>query len=181
MSVAIPTVKISAVPLPQFIPRSRREEVTRDTANARNLELQRSSAPIQQAFFRPEPSTSGFGPKVAIQYNDQNGMTSRSQQPFSTPSPAFDPAGPKLVGNVFFDQYAPEYDPRNVVRELRAAVKESKSVRGEEESKRILSRGFSSRYVPEGYAEQQQLNSLQAFEQLRPKLDDVSRQYRNFE
>jgi hypothetical protein len=82
---------------------------------------------------------------------------------------------------VFFDQYAPEYDPRNVVRELRGSVKENKAVRGEEESKRILSRGFSSRYVPEGFAEQQQLNSLQAFEQLRPKIDDVSKQYRNFQ
>ena len=181
MSVSIPTVEISAIPLPQFIPRSRREDVTRDTANARNLELQRSSAPIQQAFFRPEPSTSGFGPKVSMQYNDQNGISSRNQQPFSTPAPAFDPAGPKLVGNVFFDQHAPEYDPRNVVRELRGAVKENKAVRGEEESKRILSRGVSSRYVPEGFAEQQQLNSLQAFEQLRPKIDDLSKQYRNFE
>jgi hypothetical protein len=181
MSVSIPTVEISAVPLPQFIPRSRREEVVRDTINTRNIELRRSSAPIQQAFFRPEPSTSGFGPKVAMQYNEQNGLASRNQQPFSTPAPTFDPAGPKLVGNIFFNQYAPEYDPRNVAREIRGAVKENKVVRGEEESRRILSRGFSSRYVPEGFAEQRQLDSLQAFEQLRPKIDDLSKQYRNFE
>jgi hypothetical protein len=181
MSVSIPTIEISAVPLPQFIPRSRREEVARDTANARNIEFQRSSAPIQQAFFRPEPSSSGYGPSVSMQYNDQNGLSSRNQKPLSTPAPTFDPAGPKLVGNPFFDQYAPEYDPRNVVRELRGSVKENKAVRGEEESKRILSRGFSSRYVPEGFAEQRQLDSLQAFEQLRPKIDDLSKQYRNFD
>ena len=181
MSVTIPTVEISSVPLPQFTPRSRREEITRDTANARYMDIQRSSAPIQQAFFRPEPSTSGFSPRPGVPYRDQNAMASRNQAPISIPAPVFDPAGPKLVGNVFFDQYAPEYDPRNVVRELRGSVKDDKTTRGEIESQRILSRGFSSRYVPQGYAEQQQLNSLEAFEQLRPKIDDLTRQYRSYE
>lgn len=181
MSVPIPTVAISSVPMPQFIPRSRREDTTRDVANARNLELQRSVAPIQQSFFRPEPSTSAFGPKLEVSYNNQNGLASRNKPPTSVPAPSFDPAGPKLVGNVFFDQYAPEYDPRNVVRELRGSVKDDKATRGELESKRILSRGFSSRYVPEGFAENEQLNSLEAFEQLRPKIDDVSKQYRSYE
>ena len=180
MSVSIPTVEISNMPMPQFIPRSRREDVTRDTANARNLELQRSTAPIQQSFFRPEPSTSAFGPKVSTRYNDQMGLSSRNKGPISNPAPMFDPAGPKLVGNVFFDQYAPEYDPRNVVRELRGSVKDDKMARGEMESKRILSRGFSSRYVPEGFAEQNQLNSLKAYEQLRPKIDDGKTNYREY-
>jgi len=181
MSVPIPTVAISSVPMPQFIPRSRREDTTRDVANARNLELQRSVAPIQQSFFRPEPSTSAFGPKLEVRHNDQKGLASRNKPPTSVPAPSFDPAGPKLVGNVFFDQYAPEYDPRNVVRELRGSVKDDKATRGELESMRILSRGFSSRYVPEGFAEKEQLNSLEAFEQLRPKIDDVSKQYRSYE
>ena len=165
--------------MPQFIPRSRREDSTRDTANARNIELMRSSAPIQQAFFRPEPSTSHFGPQTKTAINDQIGITTRYKQPISLPAPAFDPTGPKLVGNVFFDQHAPEFDPRNVARELRAAVKEDKSDRGILESQRILSRGFSSRYVPEGFAEQNQYNSLQAFELLRPKIDDLTKDYRN--
>ena len=181
MSVTIPTIEISSIPMPQFVPRSRREDMTRDVVNARNLELQRSSAPIQQAFFRPEPSTSDFRPRPNVIHNDQLGIVSRNRSPFSTPAPVFDPAGPKLVGNIFFDQYAPEYDPRNVVRELRGSVKDNKALRGEEESKRILSRGFSSRYVPEGFAENSQLNSLQAFEELRPKIDDVSKQYRTYE
>jgi hypothetical protein len=181
MSVTIPTVEISSIPMPQFIPRSRREDTTRDVVNARNLEIQHSSAPIQQAFFRPEPSSANFGVKPIVMHNDQFGIVSRNTQPISIPAPMFDPAGPKLVGNVFFDQHAPEYDPRNVVRELRGSVKDNKEVRGEIESKRILSRGFSSRYVPEGFAEQQQYDSLQAFEQLRPKIDDLSKQYRNYD
>jgi len=181
MSVPIPTVTISNMPMPQFVPRSRREDNTRDITNARNLELQRSVAPIQQAFFRPEPSTSAFGPRLELKHNDQKALASRNKPPTSVPAPSFDPAGPKLVGNVFFDQYAPEYDPRNVVRELRGSVKDDKSSRGEVESQRILSRGFSSRYVPQGFAEQQHMNSLEAFEQLRPKIDDLSKQYRSYE
>jgi hypothetical protein len=183
MSVTIPTVNISSVPLPQFYPRSRREDNARDVANARNLEIQLSGAPIQQAFFRPEPSgsSSSIGPRPGVAYNDQTPMSTRNKGPISNPAPSFDPAGPKLVGNVFFEQYAPEYDPRNAVRELRGSVKDDKATRGEVESKRILSRGFSSRYVPEGFAEQQQLNSLDAFESLRPKIDDLTKEYRRYE
>jgi hypothetical protein len=180
MSVPIPTVEINVSPLPQFTPRSRREEDTRDLHNARNIEVWQASVPIQQAFFRPEPSTAGFGGRKDASYNDQAGIASRNQPPISLPAPQFDPAGPKLVGNVFFDQHAPEYDPRNVVRELRGAVKEDKTDRGYIESQRLLNRGFSSRYVPEGFAETRQLDSLQAFEMLRPKIDDLNRDYRKY-
>lgn len=180
MSVVIPTVNINTVPLPQFTPRSRREESTRDVTNARNIEIMRSSPPIQQAFFRPEPSTSNFQPRTCTGLNDQAGIATRYQPPISFPAPDFDPAGPKLVGNQYFDQHAPEYDARNVARELRAAVKETKVDRGLLESQRLLNRGFSSRYVPEGYAEKNQFDSLQAFEMLRPKLDDATQEFRSY-
>jgi len=111
---------------------------------------------------------------------DQAPLASRNQAPISIPAPTFNPNGPKLEGNPFFDQYAASFDPRNVARELNSAVKEDKMDRGIVESKRILSRGFSSRYVPEGFAEQQNLNSLDAFEKLRPKIDDVTRNYREY-
>lgn len=180
MSVTIPTVQINAVPMPQFTLRARREESTRDVANARNIELWQSSPPIQQAFFRPEPSTSALSKRRDANFNDQAGISSRNQPPISLPAPPFDPAGPKLVGNQFFDQHAPEYDPRNVARELRGAVKEDKVDRGIVESQRMLQRGFSSRYVPEGFAKDKQLDSLQAFEMLRPKIDDVTNDYRKY-
>jgi hypothetical protein len=180
MSVPIPTVEINSVPLPYFTPRSRREEGTRDLHNARNIEIWQSSPPIQQGFFRPEPSTAGASGRKDANFNDQAGIATRNRPPISLPAPAFDPAGPKLVGNVFFDQHAPEYDPRNVVRELRGSVKETKTDRGVTESQRLLNRGFSGRYVPEGFAETRQLDSLQAFEMLRPKIDDVTRDYRKY-
>ena len=181
MSVRLPTVDVNSVPMPVFIPRSRREDSARDTANARNLEIRQSAPPIQQAFFRPQPAGSEFGPRARNGLNDQAGMNTRNQPPISLPGPSFDPSGPKLVGNVFFDQHAPEFDSRNVARELQGAVKEDKMDRGIVESQRIMARGFSSRYVPQGYAEANQFDSLQAFELLRPKLDDGKTVYRNYE
>jgi hypothetical protein len=108
-------------------------------------------------------------------------MVTRNQKPISLPAPEFDPAGPKLVGNVFFDQHAPEYDSRNVARELQGAVKEDKTDRGIVESQRLMARSFSDRHVPAGYAETNQYDSLKAFELLRPKMDDVRTTYRTYE
>ena len=186
MSVRLPTVDVNSVPMPAFIPRSRREDSTRDTTNARHIEIWQSSPPLQQAFFRPEPAgsdfrSSGLGGKPKNALYDQMGLASRNQPPISLPGPPFDPAGPKLVGNAFFDQYAPEFDSRNVCRELQGVVKEDKTDRGYVESQRIMARGFSSRYVPQGYAEKNQFDSLQAFELLRPKLDDGKTDYRTYE
>jgi hypothetical protein len=179
MSVRIPVVNVNTVPLPHFTPRSRREDPTRDTVNARQMEAWQSSAPIQQGFFRPQPAGSEFGSRAKISAYDQTALPTRNQPPISLPAPTFDPAGPKLVGNVFFDQHAPEFDPRNVARELQGAVKEDKMDRGIIESQKIMGRGFSSRYVPQGYAEANQYDSLQAFELLRPKLDDGKTDYRS--
>jgi hypothetical protein len=177
MSVRIPIVDLNTLPKPQFVPRSRREESTRDVVNARNIELYQSGPQIQQSFFRPETAGS-FGPRRDMSMFDQTPLATRIVPPISIPAPTFDPAGPKMEGNPYFDQHAASYDPRNVARELRGAVKEDKTDRGVAESKRLLSRGFSGRYVPEGYAEVEQLNSLQAFEMLRPKFDDSMKVYR---
>jgi len=223
MSVPIPIVSINVTPMPQFIPRSRREESTRDIVNARNIEIRQSGPQVQQAFFRPEPTAlSGTRLKAqksvmptqdrSIQYDeydskrsfaeipdfpeerpvnssammgprntsffDQAGIATRNQAPISIPAPMYEPNAPKLEGNPFFEQYAASFDPRNVARELNSSVKEDKMDRGVIESSRILSRGFSSRYVPEGFAEKNQFDNLQAFELLRPKIDDYSKIYK---
>ena len=223
MSVPIPIVSINVTPMPQFIPRSRREESTRDIVNARNIEIRQSGPQVQQAFFRPEPTAlSGTRLKPqksvmptqdrSIQYDeydskrsfaeipdfpeerpvnssammgprntsffDQAGIATRNQAPISIPAPMYEPNAPKLEGNPFFEQYAASFDPRNVARELNSSVKEDKMDRGVIESSRILSRGFSSRYVPEGFAEKNQFDNLQAFELLRPKIDDYSKIYK---
>ena len=228
MSVPIPIVSVNPSPVPQFIPRSRREAPTRDIINARNIEVHQSGTQIQQGFFRPEPATSAQGlrayktplptqdrsvfrggetnmfldnrayaesipempqasdrkPEKSLtgprntSFFDQAGIATRNQAPISIPAPMYEPNAPKLEGNPFFDQYAASFDPRNVARELNSAVKEDKMERGRVENKAILSRSFSNRNVPQGFADQSQLNSLQAFEMLRPKIDDSTKAYK---
>ena len=183
MSVRVPLIDVNSAPIPQFTPRSRREDSTRDIANVRNIEVRQSGPQIQQGFFRPEMSSSVGNPNGVARdtsFFDQTPLSSRYQPPISLPAPVFDPNGPKLEGHKYFDQHAASFDPRNVSRELNGSVKETKMDRGILESQRIISRGFSSRYVPEGFAQQNQFDSLQAFESLRPKIDDGAKQYRQY-
>ena len=180
MSVRIPIVDVNPVPMPQFSTRSRREAPVRDTVNARNTELWRSSPPVPQGMFRPNQAMTATNAKSSEVFYDQMGIPSRNVPPKSVPAPPFDPNGSKLEGNQYFDQYAPSFDPRNVARELRGVVAEPKQDRGILESQRLLRRGFSGRYVPEGYAEQNQFDSLQAYESLKPKIDDGTKQYRQY-
>jgi hypothetical protein len=126
---------------------------------------------------RPVNSSAMMGPRNTS-FFDQAGIATRNQAPISIPAPMYEPNAPKLEGNPFFEQYAASFDPRNVARELNSSVKEDKMDRGVIESSRILSRGFSSRYVPEGFAEKNQFDNLQAFELLRPKIDDYSKIYK---
>lgn len=179
MSVRIPVVDVSPLPMPQFSARSRREAPTRDTANARNIELWQGGG-TYQPIYRPDRQLTMYQSKEEQNYYDQQGVPSRNKPPQYLPAPQFEPGGPKLEGNAYFDQYSPRFDPRNAARELSAVIKEPKADRGVQESQRILARGFSARYVPEGFAEQNQLDSLQAFELLRPKIDDGTKAYRQY-
>jgi hypothetical protein len=81
--------------------------------------------------------------------------------------------------NPYFDRYDPVADPRNAVRELRNAVYEDKSgERGVIETRRILERGFTSRWLPEGFVQANNMDSLLSYEILRPKTDDITKSYR---
>jgi hypothetical protein len=66
-----------------------------------------------------------------------------------------------------------------MIREIRNAVYEEKEAdRGLQESKRLTERGYMSRWMPEGSSEEDLKASLQAYEIMRPKLDDISDDYR---
>ncbi len=87
--------------------------------------------------------------------------------------------GPSLAMNPYFDRYDPTRDPRNAIRELRAAVYEDKEGdRGIFESQRISARGYMSRYMPEGASEKDLQASLQAYEVMRPKMDNIQVDWR---
>jgi len=82
-----------------------------------------------------------------------------------------------LSDNPYFDKYDVASDSRNIVRELRGTVSEDIRDRGVRESQLLLRREMDSRWVPQGYAEDKGLDSLSAFELMRPKITDMNKDY----
>lgn len=151
--------------------RSRKEASTRDTVNARLFEEWQTDAPSLHTR-RADLS----GAKILL---DMNPIASRTTVETYRQSQPFVANGPQLGMNPYFDRYDPTFDPRNAVRELRSAVYEDKGgERGIQETRHILERGFTSRWVPEGYVEMNNLNTLQSFEVLRPKLNNMNNSYK---
>ena len=82
-----------------------------------------------------------------------------------------------LSDNPYFDKYDVASDSRNIVRELRGTVSEDIRDRGVRESQLLLRREMDSRWIPQGYAQDKGLDSLSAFELMRPKITDMNKDY----
>ena len=81
-----------------------------------------------------------------------------------------------LVKNPFLQRLDATQDGRNIPREMRAAVYEDNLDRQIDTSKILAERHFSHRFLPEQQAAA--IQSIQAYELLRPKTDDYSKAYR---
>jgi hypothetical protein len=113
---------------------------------------------IQEQQFFPDPPRPSKPDEVPLQL----------QQP-SQQSPGFN--------NPYMQRLDPVKDNRNIPREMRSAVYEDNRER-EIDSSRILSeRQFSYRYLPEDEAAK--AAAIQAYELLRPKTDDYTKQFSN--
>ena len=158
------------IPPPSMHLRTRKEASTKDTVNARFFEQWQTDAP-HLTTNRPD---GGLQPHL-----DMNPINTRTSANTYKQSQPFVANGPQLGMNPYFDRYDPTFDPRNAIRELRSAVYEDKGAeRGMTETKRILDRGFTSRWVPEGYAHVNKMDSLLSYELLKPKTDDITKNYR---
>ena len=82
-----------------------------------------------------------------------------------------------LSDNPYFNKYDVASDSRNIVRELRAAVSEDIVDRGVRESQRLLQREMDSRWTPQGFAAEKGIDSLSAFELMRPKMNNMIKRY----
>ena len=82
-----------------------------------------------------------------------------------------------LSDNPYFNKYDVASDSRNIVRELRAAVSEDVVDRGIRESKLLLQREMDSRWTPQGFAAEKGIDSLSAFELMRPKMNNMVKRY----
>jgi len=158
------------IPPPSMQIRSRREPATRDAVNARIFEE-----------WQTDPPTGSLrdmsGVKVLL---DMNPIPTRTTTESYKQSQSFVPTGPQMGMNPYFDRYDPTFDPRNAVRELRSAVYEDKGgERGISEARHILQRGYTTRWLPEGYVEINNMDTLKSFETLRPQMNNMAANYVN--
>ena len=82
-----------------------------------------------------------------------------------------------LAQNPYFNKYDITSDSRNIIRELRGTVSEDVVDRGIKESRRLLQREMDARWVPQGFAATRGIDSLSAFELMRPKNNDMGKKY----
>lgn len=155
--------------------RSRREINTRDAANVRQFEHWQTDAPYLQ-MDRPDLN----GPKILSDMNPTNSRKLDGQQylqnrPMKAGQDSFSQ-------NPYFEGYAPQYDSRNAVRELRSAIYEDRFDKGVRESKYLLGRTFTNRWEEANYVAENNLdtlNSLVAYEQLKPQMDNIAQNFRS--
>lgn len=163
------------IPPPQMQLRVRRETNTYDTINARQFEVWNSSAPVVQGGTIVDDTT----PMKPVFY-DMAPLSSRTDKQDYRQSQPFVATGPSLAMNPYFDRYDPTRDPRNMIRELRSVVYEEKEAdRGLSESKRLSDRGYLSRWMPEGTSLEDMKASLDAYEVMRPKVDNIADVYKS--
>jgi hypothetical protein len=151
----------NAFPLPQFMPRTRREVDAIDTINARQFEHWQTDGKYD-VYNRPDINKQA--PFYDMLPND-----SRMNDTRYHPQPRFDVDGHRGVENPYFNKYDTTFDARNMTRELRATVYEDKNTGSLQESQKLLQRNFDNRWLNPIVAQQQ----AAAAEQLRPKMDDI--------
>jgi len=155
--------------------RVRRENNTHDTINARQFESWQASVPVVQG----SSDTDGLGVQLRPEAYDMAPLSSRTDKRDYRQAQPYIATAPSLALNPYFDRYDPTRDPRNMIREVRNAVYEEKEAdRGIEQSKRLTERGYVSRWVPEGSSLDELQASLQAYEVMRPKVDNIADDYR---
>ena len=163
------------IPPPQMQLRVRRETNTYDTINARQFEVWNSSAPVVQGGTIVDDVTN-----MKPVFYDMAPLSSRNDKQDYRQSQPFVATGPSLAMNPYFDRYDPTRDPRNMIRELRSVVYEEKEAdRGLSESKRLSDRGYLSRWMPEGTSLEDMKASLDAYEVMRPKVDNIADVYKS--
>ena len=153
--------------------RVRKEAPTHDTINARQFEAWQASVPVVQGGGIDDPSTD-----MKPAFYDMAPLSSRTDKQDYRQSQPFVAKGPSLAMNPYFDRYDPTRDPRNMIRELRSVVYEEKEAdRGLTESQRLSDRGYLSRWMPEGTSLEDMRASLEAYEVMRPKSDNIKDSY----
>ncbi len=153
---------VAAFPLPQFMPRVRREVNAMDAANARQFEHWQTAGRV----------SSGPVPVYDVMPN-----VSRTTDRSYRSQPRFDVQGERGVGNPFFDKYDAVSDSRNMARELRGTVYEDKNNGYAAESVSIMERNMESRWMDPAVQARDAVAWADVGEVLRPRMDDIRQVY----
>jgi hypothetical protein len=87
--------------------------------------------------------------------------------------------GGGIEANPYFQKFDVTQDPRNVVRELRTAVTETKTDRGLIESKDLLSRQLMNRWIGPDVVQNKEYDTLSAYDRvMKPQTNDMKKSYR---
>ena len=157
------------MPPPQMQLRSRRETNTKDAINAVFVEQWETGAPYG-IYNRKDQNAHAV-------FNDQMPNAARTDSRSFLQAQPYVAQADQLAGNPYFQKYDVQSDPRNVARELRGAVYETPSDRGQMESKRMLERQFTAAYIPPEVTQQLLETNIVARDRLMPAMDDMSRIY----
>lgn len=166
----IPIASGPPLVMPQFSIRSRREQPVRDVFNARQYEYWNTDTPGPVQNF---PDTGKQGP-----HYDMNPINSRTVTKDYRQSQPFEAKGDKLGGNPYFQKYDVATDPRNVARELRAAVYEYNPPRDQSVSNKLMERNFETHYATSEQDKKSYEQAIDIYAGLRPKLNDMKAVFR---
>lgn len=157
----------AAFPMPQFMPRTRREVNPSDSINARQFEHWQTAGRYG-TMNRPDIH------QQAPFYDMAPGASRTSDRSYRS-QPRMDPEAERGVQNPYFDKYDATADSRNMTRELRASVYEDKNTGYKKESLSIMERNMESRWLsPLTHSDTPPLGAM---EELRPQMDDIRRVY----
>jgi|LauGreDrversion4_2_1035121.scaffolds.fasta_scaffold25537_1 hypothetical protein len=156
----------AAFPMPQFMPRTRREIHSTDAINARQFEHWQTAG-RHGTYNRPDIHQQ-------VPFYDVMPNTSRTTDRSYRSQPRFDPDVERGGQQDYFMKYDTTSDSRNMTRELRASVYEDKNNGYQRESNSIMERNIEHRWLLP-VAPVQQANVV---EELRPKVDDIRVVYR---
>lgn len=156
----------AAFPMPQFMPRTRREYHPTDAINARQFEHWQTAG-RHGVYQRPD-----LGQQAP--FYDVMPSASRSNERSYRSQPRFDAEAERGVQNPYFAKYDATSDSRNMTRELRASVYEDKNTGYKNESQSIMERNLEHRwFLPVAPVQQ-----AGVVEGLRPQMDDIQQVYR---
>jgi len=151
----------SDFPLPQFMPRTRKEYHPTDAINARQFEHWQTAG-RHGTYNRPDMDQQAPFYDVMPSASRSNDRSYRSQ-------PRFEVDREKGVQNPYFGTYDATSDAKNMTRELRASVYEDKNVGFKNESSSMMERNMEHRwFLPVAPIQQAGI-----VDELRPKMDDI--------